>query len=426
MLSVADNSILTRVGPGTPMGELMRRFWLPALLEEEVAQRDGEPVRLRLLGEDLVVFRDTNDRIGVVDAHCAHRRAGLFFGRNEESGLRCAYHGWKYDVEGNCVDLPTELRATGFREQIRITAYRSAVRGGVLWVYMGPKEWTPALPNFEWTRLPRAQRVAVKRLQQSNWAQAAEGGIDSSHLSYLHDSKADESRTYLRMDRHPVFDVREVDHGLLITARRNAEPGTCYWRINRFLPPFYTLPPTTQNRRGWSPGTYKVDAWVPIDDENTWNWGFIANPDMPFSGEERENHGGRNGMAGPLDERYRPLLNRANDYRIDREKQRTVNFSGIDGVPNQDAAMQESMGAIVDRTREHLGNSDLGIVHFRRMMLRLAGELAEGSPPQAAANAAVYNVRAAEVLLPDTVPVMQGAMTLLQGNAPGDTESAPA
>lgn len=417
MLSAEDNALLTRVGPGTPMGELMRRFWLPALLEEEVAQADGAPVRLRLLGEDLVAFRDSGGRIGILEAHCAHRRASLFFGRNEESGLRCVYHGWKYDVEGNCVDLPTEPRATNFKERIRIAAYPSAVRGGVVWIYMGPKDATPALPDFEFTRLPRPQRVAFKRLQQSNWAQAAEGGIDSSHLSYLHDSRTDQSRTYLRMDRHPVFDVKELDHGLLITARRNAEPGTYYWRINRFLPPFYTLPPTTEGRKGWSPGTYKVDAWVPIDDENTWNWAFLANPDSPFSEEERENHGGRNGFGGPVDEHYRPLLNRENDYRIDRDKQRNLNYSGIDGVPNQDAAMQESMGIIVDRTRENLGNSDLGIVHFRRIMLRLAGELAAGRAPHAAVTAAVYNVRPAEVLLPESVPVLQGAAGLLRGTA---------
>ena len=418
MLSTNDNALLTRVGPGTLMGELMRRFWLPALLEEEVAIPDGAPVRLRLLGEDLVAFRDTQGRVGIVEARCAHRRAGLFFGRNEEGGLRCAYHGWKYDVTGQCVDLPTEPRETNFREGIRLTAYPSEVRGGVVWIYMGPSDLAPALPDFEFNRLPRAHRVVTKRLQQSNWAQAAEGGIDSSHLSYLHDSKTDTSRTYLRMDRHPVFDVKEIDHGLMITARRNADPGQYYWRINRFLPPFYTLPPTTQGRKGWSPGTYKIDAWVPIDDENTWNWAFVANPDQPYSEAERDAFGDRNGFTGPLDEHYRPLLNRDNDYRIDRERQKNVSYSGIEGVPNQDAAMQESMGPIVDRTRENLGNSDLGIVHFRRMMLRLAGDLADGRSPHAAANAAVYNVRPAEVLLPDSVPVLQGAADLLRGSAP--------
>ena len=418
MLSQNDNAVLTRVGPGTLMGELMRRFWLPALLEEEVAIPDGPPVRLRLLGEDLVAFRDTQGRVGIVEARCAHRRAGLFFGRNEESGLRCAYHGWKFDVSGQCIDMPTEPRATNFRERIRITAYPGEVRGGVVWVYMGPVDRVPALPDFEFNRLPAARRVAIKRLQQSNWAQAAEGGIDSSHLSYLHDSKTDTSRTYLRKDRHPVFDVKEIDHGLVITARRNADPGQYYWRINRFLPPFYTLPPTTQGRKGWSPGTYKVDVWVPIDDENTWNWALMANPDQDFTAEEREAFGGRNGMTGPLDEHYRPLLNRDNDYRIDREVQRTQSYSGIAGVPTQDAAMQESMGPIVDRTRENLGNSDLGIVHFRRMMLRMAGALADGREPEAASKPGVYNVRAAEILLPDSVPVLQGAADLLAGNAP--------
>ena len=186
MLSQSDNELLTRVGPGTPMGELLRRFWIPGLLEEEVPEPDCPPVRLRLLGEDLVAYKDTDGNIGVLDNYCAHRRASLFFGRNGEGGLRCVYHGWKFNVEGRCVDMPSEPAESNFKDKVRITSYPAVARGGIVWLYMGSPEHQPELPQFEWSLLPDGQRVATKRLEECNWAQAVEGGIDSSHISFLH------------------------------------------------------------------------------------------------------------------------------------------------------------------------------------------------------------------------------------------------
>jgi phthalate 4,5-dioxygenase oxygenase subunit len=427
MLSAADNELLCRVGPGTPMGNLMRRFWLPALLEDEVAEPDGAPVRLRLLGEDLLAFRDSDGRVGIVDAYCAHRRAGLFFGRNEKNGIRCVYHGWKYDVDGNCVDVPSEPHDNGYKERVKITAYQTAVRGGVVWVFMGDKDAIPELPDFEWTRLPKMQRTVTKRVQHTNWTQAVEGGIDSSHVSFLHGhttkisngfnfQDSDEVWKYLEMDQHPIFSVNETDYGLLINARRNAEPGTYYWRITQFLLPFYTLTPPTVDPKDSAGAAYYGHAWVPIDDENCWTWSFHANPKAEFSEGEREYFGGRNGFWGPVDEHYQPLLNMANDFNISREKQRGYNFTGIDGIQNQDAAVQESMGKIVDRSKEHLGHSDLAIVRFRRQLVRLAKELMEGQAPKAAQGGALYNKRPTTLLLPEATAVEQGAAELMRGS----------
>jgi len=416
MLSKHDNDVLTQVGAGTPMGDLFRCFWLPALLSEELAECDSAPVRLRLLGEDLVAFRDTGGRVGIVDAYCAHRRAGLFFGRNEEHGLRCVYHGWKFDADGRCVDMPSEPYAPQV-DKVRIKAYQTVERNGVIWVYMGEREHVPQLPDFEWSRLPERQHTVTKRLQSCNWAQAVEGGIDSSHISFLHSRTTAAANVpgnpYHATDKHPVFEVKEAEYGLLIAARRNAQPGTWYWRLTQFLLPCYTMIPPVGNFSESSREPYDGHAWIPIDDETTWTWSFSASPSRPYREEEMTFRGGRQGFWGPVDEQYRPLLCRANDYGLDRERQRHSNFTGIEGIPNQDAAVQESMGAIVDRTRERLGASDQAIVRFRRMMLRLAREVQQGTRPACCLNGSLYNVRPASIVLAQDVPVADGARDLL-------------
>jgi phenylpropionate dioxygenase-like ring-hydroxylating dioxygenase large terminal subunit len=405
------------------MGELLRRFWLPALLEEEVPVPDCAPVRLRLLGEDLVAFRDSSSRVGILGAHCSHRGAGLFFGRNEECGLRCAYHGWKFDADGNCVEMPAEPDGgtAAARASAAIKAYPATVRAGVVWTYMGPKEFSARPPEFEWSRLPAMQRTATKRLQQCNWAQAVEGGIDSSHISFLH-SRTDKQfaanpafqprNKYHALDRRPVFEVKETDYGLLIAARRDAEDGY-YWRVTQFLVPCYTMIPPVGNFRDSSETPYSGHAWVPIDDENTWTWSFSANPHRAYTDEEYADHASRTGLWGPVDEHYRPLLNKSNDYLIDRARQRNENFTGIVGIPNQDAALQESLGTISDRSREHLRHSDRGIVNFRRLMLRLAKQLREGKAPAAAARGEWYKVRPASVVLDRDADLHEGAARLL-------------
>lgn len=430
MLSQENNERLTRVGPGTPMGGLLRRFWIPALLEDEVARLDGDPIRLRLLGEDLVAFRDTDGRVGIVEPRCAHRGTDLFFGRNEECGLRCIFHGWKYDVDGNCVEMPSEPDGGArLKAQVRITSYPTVERGGVVWVYMGPSEFAAAPPDLEWSLLPARQRTAIKRLQQSNWAQAVEGGIDSSHISYLHgrtdtqrrgDDPRDVAIRAWGADRHPVLEIKNTSCGLMVGARRDSDDDRYYWRITQFLLPFYTMVPP-RNESDSSEGTfYWSHAWVPIDDENTWTWTFGANPWREFSDQELAWNGGRDGFWGPVDEHYRPLRNKDNDYLIDRAQQRDVSFSGIIGFGDQDAAAQEGQGPIADRGREFLGQSDRAIVAFRRRMLDLLADFENGRDPEPALHGDWYRVRSAAVILDRDQEFDEAAAWLLS------TENRPA
>jgi len=186
MLVHEDNELLTRTAAGTPMGDMMRRFWIPFMLASELPDRDGAPARVRLLGEDLVAFRDSEGRVGLLDAHCPHRRAGLFFGRNEECGLRCSYHGWKFDISGTCVEVPSEPPGSDFYKRVRIKSYPVSERGGVLWAYMGPAGTSSEIPAFEWLDLPEGQRYSSRWVQDSNYFQALEGDIDSAHVSFLH------------------------------------------------------------------------------------------------------------------------------------------------------------------------------------------------------------------------------------------------
>ena len=428
MLKPEDNKLLTRVGPGTTMGELLRRFWLPALMEEEVRENDGAPVRLRLLGEDLMAFRDTEGRLGVLDAYCPHRRAHLYFGRNEECGIRCVYHGWKFDVTGQCLDMPSEPSETNFKDRVKTKSYSTAARGGIVWVYMGPDQFKPELPDFEWARLSKSRCEITKRSQQCNWAQAVEGGIDSSHISYLHRNLADlipsksgtGHRSYTSRDRSPKFTIKETDYGLLIGASRNATKESFHWRITQFLSPFWTMIPPIlgEEVNDSSQDTYAGHAFVPIDDENTWTWSFNCNPHRDFNEKEQALFHPRTGLWGPIDDSYRPVWNKENDYGLDREMQKNVNYTGIKGIPNQDVAVQESMGPIADRSREILGTSDKAIIAYRQLLIDMAKDLQNGQEPKASSHGGYYNVRSASVLLKKDVPFDEGAAWLLSAKGP--------
>lgn len=421
MLKQADNEMLTRTDAGTAMGELMRRFWIPALLEEEVAEPDCAPVRVRLLGEDLVAFKDTNGRVGLMDAYCPHRRAGMFFGRNEDCGLRCVYHGWKFDVDGNCTDMPSEPDDSNFKNKVKIKTYPTVVRGGTVWTYMGPPELKPELPNFEWADLPASKLIVTKRLQQCNWAQALEGGIDSSHISFLHRNLEDlkpqsksaaknKATNYAAADRHPVFFVDETDYGHRISARRNASEDEYYWRITQYFVPFHTyIPPQMKTGTDSEGLTYAGHVFVPIDDHNCWTWSFNCNPGRDLNDFEKDFFHPRTGMWGPIDDEYKPLANKSNEYLIDRDRQVNDNFTGILGIPNQDAAVQESMGEICDRTRERLGTSDKAIIAFRKRILTMAKNLEKGiEPPEASAHS-IYGGRSATYVADKKLSIDEGS-----------------
>ena len=256
MLSQAENEYLCRIGPGTPMGTLLRRFWLPALISTELPEPDGAPIRLKLMSEQLVAFRDTTGKVGIVQNNCPHRGASLFFGRNEESGLRCVYHGWKFDASGACVDMPNEPAESDFKQKVTATAYPTEEAGGVIWVYMGPAETRPPLPRPEWTLVPPEQRIVSRYIQENNWVQGLEGGIDSSHVSFLHSTVASHkgdftgsSTNLFALDKSPEFRVVETDFGLLIGARRRVSDSEDYWRVTPFSLPFYTVIPQVPGQR---------------------------------------------------------------------------------------------------------------------------------------------------------------------------------
>src|SRR5688572_30674682 len=263
-----QNALLTRTGAGTPMGELFRRYWLPALLAEELPEADCPPVRVKLLGERLIAFRDSHNRLGLIDEFCAHRGVSLWFGRNEEGGLRCPYHGWKYDYTGQCVEVPSEPEESGFAKKIKLKGYPLIKIGDVLWTHMGEKEDRPPEPIWEFATVPAEQTYTSKRWQESNWLQAMEGGIDSSHVSFLHSGglKTDplfrgaKGNEYNLNDTKPFFEVADSEGGLFVGARRNAEDGKYYWRITPWIMPNFTMVPP----RGDHP--IHGHFWVPIDD----------------------------------------------------------------------------------------------------------------------------------------------------------------
>ncbi len=414
MLNAADNATLTQVGRGTPMGAYLRRFWMPFLLEEELPAPDCPPIRVELLNERLVAFRDTSGRVGLVQQTCPHRRASLFWGRNEEEGLRCVYHGWKYDVDGNCVDMPSEPEASNFKTKIKIVAYPCQEAGGVVWTYMGPPELMPGLPDLGWMNVPPEHRHITKRIERANWVQGLEGGIDSAHSNYLHSTLDRHRQTpewiermansprmrdrYHAFDSSPRFFVHDTDYGLLIGAQRDAEPDTFYWRVTHWAAPFYNL--IGQEPAGSAGPVTKAGSltWVPINDATTFVFKADWRDDRPLSEQERASYEHFSGPTIPGS--FFPAGNAGNDYLIDRERQATDTYTGIDALQWQDLAVQESMGVVTDRSEEHLGATDTAIIRVRRLLLRGVRDLMEGTEPYPAAHPDVYRVRAAEALLP--------------------------
>lgn len=403
MLKKEQNELLTQTGPGTQMGDLFRRYWLPVLLAEELPEPGCAPVKVKLLSERLLAVRDMDGQLGLMDEFCAHRGVSLWFGRHEEGGIRCPYHGWKYRVDGQCVDVPSEPEQSALCNRIKLKAYPLVERGGIMWTYMGPPELQPPLPEFEFAMVPASQRFTSKRIQESNWLQALEGGIDSSHVSWLHrDSlnsdplfKGAAGNQYNLDDMRPVFEVVESDDGLFIGVRRNAGADNFYWRITPWIVPYFTMVPP----RGDHP--IHGHFWVPIDDENCWTWSFDYHAARDLSTDEvQAMKDGKGIHVKYIPGTFIPLQNKSNDYLIDRDAQRAGRtFSGVEGIGMQDASLQESMGAIQDRTREHLTSTDNGIVMMRRRLMRVIREMQEGVAPPALQPQA-HHVRSAALVIP--------------------------
>lgn len=404
MLSREDNELLCRIGPGTPMGTLMRQYWVPAALSSELPEPDGPPLRVRLLGEDLIGFRASSGAVGLLQNHCPHRGASLFYGRNEGEGLRCVYHGWKFDVRGQCVDMPSEPAESNFQGKVRATAYPCVERGGLIWAYLGPRSTPPPLPALE-PNLPADGTLQVYQ-RECNWMQALEGDIDTCHTVFLHlghvtpdEVPAGTWARYALSDRAPRYEVADTDFGVMYGAYRPAEEDSVYWRFANFLFPFYAMVPT-----GVLGLEVRTRAWIPMDDTHT-----LALT-MSHGGRSRPQVAGRQALA-PIETlpntsdwygRFRCVANPNNDYLIDRkEQQQKVSYTGIGAIFLQDQAVTESMGPVYDRTQEHLGSSDQMVIRTRKRLIDAARALRDhGQVPPGVDDPDVYQVRSGGAILP--------------------------
>jgi len=400
-----QNERLTRVGPGTPMGEVFRRYWIPAMLAKDVAEPDGPPTRVRLLGEDLVGFRDSTGAIGLIDAYCAHRRAPLFYGRNEEAGLRCVYHGWKFDIMGNCLDTPSEEPAVQIRFRAGVKAYPTHEAGGIVWTYMGPVDQMPEPPDYEWLRVPESHLGVSRTNEECNFLQAIEGGIDTAHSSFAHNNDLDDDKHLRALDMHPRLEVDVDDHGFTYASLRRIGGGRVYLRTYQFIMP-------AQQSRGqlitWAgdPAPFPTIAghvWVPMDDHNTAVYNFIysADTDIPMPEGWWESHEAEFGRDPKdyVEGTYWLIRNQGNDFLIDRQVQRTKTFTGIEGINTQDFALQTGMERIVDRSMEALGSTDLAISTARKLLLDATDDVAAGRRPRGADPETHSSVRGGDLLM---------------------------
>lgn len=422
MLKPELNELVTQTGPGTPMGDMFRCYWIPALLAEELPSNDCPPVRVKLLSERLLAFRDSEGNYGLIDEFCAHRGVSLWFGRNEQGGIRCPYHGWKYDVNGQCTEVPSEPKESGFCDRIKLKSYPLIKIGDVLWTYMGPADKQPPHPEWEFSLVPSEQTFTSKRLQECNWLQAMEGGIDSSHVSWLHSGnlnsdplfKGAKGNQYNLSDAKPFFEVSDSEGGLFIGARRNAEAGHYYWRVTPWVMPSFTMVPPR--------GDHPVHGhfWIPIDDENCWAWSYDYHPTRALTKEERDAMiAGKGIHVAYVPGTYRPLANKDNDYLMDREAQRKgITYSGVEGIAMQDASLQESMGPIIDRSKENLVSTDNGIIMARHRLIKAAKALRDKGVTPPGVDPKHHRVRSAAMVLPvekSYMDVHDEALVVIEG-----------
>ena len=420
MLTPHENQTITQVGPGTPNGLAMREYWIPALLSGEI-ESDGAPLRLKLLGEELLAFRDSDGVPAIVEPYCPHRRAPLFFGRNEDGGLRCIYHGWKFDVNGRCREMPNEPADCMFRAKVQLPNYPCREVNGIVWAYMGRRLVPPEIPAIEWAHLVEPRRMVSKRVQESNWLQALEGGIDPGHSAFLHSvlpaaAGATSMRARVFSSGTPHFEVLETPYGLRIGMQRDSGGESVIWNITHFLMPFYNAFSLPDGNALPSIGGF---AWVPMDDVSTMVWGFTWNPDRPLTDDEvletrvrQRLGGGVHVQASELEPptsvpggAWRTRARRENDYFMSRDAQRTTRFSAVPGVSFQDVALQEGMGEVCDRSAEHLGTTDRAIIQARHCLLRAARSVErDGALPLGANCPESYRVRGAAVRLPRDEP----------------------
>ena len=389
MLTQDENDLLTQTGPGTPCGELLRRYWQPAALSEELPL-GGSPLPARLLGEDLVLFRDDQGRPGVVDIHCPHRGADLSYGRLEDGGIRCIYHGWLFDIQGRCLDMPGEPKGGEHKDSVCLRAYPCRERAGIIFAYLGPGD-PPLLPAYEILAAPEEHRFVSKVLSECNYLQGNEGNIDPVHLSFLHGimnerlAMSGRPSEYIKVrgtdgpinkllgeTQAPLIDVDVTDFGLRICAWRPLENGKAYLRVSNFvMPNLCAVPGETQG------AGYLVNWHVPIDDQRHWKYMMVFSREAPLDKQRF-----RQRYAAEVSSDYRPMRNKENRYLQDREEMKRGSFSGFGPFfPAHDLNVTETMGAIQNRTREHPVSSDKAIVAARKLLLKAMNDIEEGRDP---------------------------------------------
>jgi phthalate 4,5-dioxygenase len=419
MLTQEENDQITKIGRGTPMGTLMREYWVPAMLSSELPTPDSDPVRVMLLGEQLIAFRETSGQIGLIQNLCPHRGASLFFGRNEENGIRCVYHGWKFDAVGNCVDMPNEPAESNFKARVKAVSYPCQERGGIVWAYLGPRETPPPLPDIEANQLPADQTHVGAHARNCNWLQALEGDIDTSHLGFLHlgsvkpeDVREGSFNYYTVNDRRPKYSIVDTPYGSMYGAYRPADEGNYYWRVAQFLFPFYTQIPT-----GVLGHQVLTRAWVPMDDDHMMFFSMANRDRIPFAGGAEPNRVfGLELQPNTTDwfGRFNLAANESNDYQIDRAMQRSSSFTGIEGIPLQDQAITESMGTVLNRSLEHLGTADIMVARVRNRLQQAALGLVEKQiTPPGVDDPEVYRVRSGGAILPKDQDWLEGIGPLL-------------
>jgi phthalate 4,5-dioxygenase len=434
MTTAQENELLTRVGPGTQMGALMRQYWIPVGRSDEVAA-DGDPLRLMVLGEPLIAFRDSSGRLGVLDHRCPHRCASLFFGRNEENGIRCIYHGWKFDVDGNCLEMANVPPHQDFKDKVKARAYRTVERYGVIWIHLGAREAAPPFPDFELNDL-RDDDISVRIIQQEyNWLQGLENDLDTSHFGFLHLGSVDpadmvpgDTLTYLASNRTPQFHIEDTPLGLMYGAYRPGEPGQTHWRLAQFIVPFWVIPPA-----GMLADQIMMKGYIPMDDTHTLvitinrkTMTRMRSPlrsGAPIPGLGSNPDAGIEYVARTTDwfGRWRLKNSAANDYLIDREAQRHGGvFSGIFGLAVQDTAIGGTLGPISDRTREILTPSDAMIARMRHKLLGLVTAFArdKATVPPGVADAHLYRGhRAGNFVAPTGKPFREAYAEMMRRHA---------
>jgi phthalate 4,5-dioxygenase oxygenase subunit len=424
MLSKQDNELITQTGPGTPMGALFRQYWLPALLSAELPHPDSDPLRVLLLSEQLIAFRDSNGKVGLIQNNCPHRGASLFFGRNEEAGLRCVYHGWKFDAAGNCIDMPNEPAESDFKSKVKAIAYPTIERNGIVWAYLGPRSTPPPLPLLEGNMLPEGGWEVSAVQRECNWLQGLEGDFDTSHASFLHSGKARLAAQpegtwgyYMQRQPAPKYAVVDTPGGAMYTGYRDAEPGFTYHRIAQFMFPSVTMTPV-----GVLGVHVRGKIWVPMDDEHSLY--FFMLPKIGTAGSRDAAVVQRSGAGNQFAvqdsgwlSRFKLAVNATNDYGLDRAMQRSgEEYTGLRGVQLQDQMITESEGPVYDRSTEHLGTSDIMIIHLRRRMINAAHALqSDGITPPGVDDPEVYAERSGGVVLPSDADWVTATADLRKG-----------